>query len=157
MIIILMGVSGSGKSVIGKKLAEELRWIYFDGDDFHSKENKEKMGSGIPLTDEDRWPWLETLAKLLREKKEKIIVGCSALKQSYRDILCAKPEVVVVYLKGDFELIKKRMEARKGHYFKADLLASQFADLEEPKDGVVVSINDTIEGIVKQIRIKLKI
>ena len=157
MIILLMGVSGSGKSIIGEKLAKELDWTYFDGDDFHSKENKEKMGSGIPLTDEDRWPWLETLAKLIQEKKEKIIVGCSALKQAYRDILCVGPQVKIVYLKGDFELIKKRMEARKGHYFKADLLASQFADLEEPTAGVIVNIDDTIDGIIKQIRIKLKI
>lgn len=157
MIIILMGVSGSGKSVIGEKLAEELGWNYYDGDDYHSKENKEKMGAGIPLADSDRWPWLETLANLIREKKEKIIIGCSALKQAYRDLLCVSSDVIVVYLKGDFELIKKRMEARKGHFFKADMLASQFADLEEPTTGVTVSIDDSIEGVVDQIRTKLKI
>jgi gluconokinase len=150
MIIIVMGVSGCGKSAVGKALAEKLSYPFYDGDDFHSEANKAKMVADIPLTDEDRFPWLETLAELMRETDE-MVLACSALKESYRKILNIGPQVRFVYLKGDPHLIRKRMEARKGHYFKADLLDSQLEALEEPKDALIIDIKPSVAQIVENI------
>jgi gluconokinase len=160
MIIILMGVSGSGKSVIGIELSKELDWPFYDADDFHTEASKKKMHAGIPLNDEDRLPWLNALADLIQkhtELKEHMILACSALKESYRFTLNVHPSCKFVYLKGSFELIKKRMENRKGHFFNPELLQSQFETLEKPTDCLVVDIDDTVEGIVKTIREKLKV
>ena len=156
MHLILMGVSGCGKTAIGLELSKALKLPFYDADDFHSDENKEKMSKGIPLTDEDRLPWLKTLANLLKEKKP-LILGCSALKESYQKILKVSPDVQFIYLKGSYELIYKRLKKRHGHFFDSHLLKSQFADLEEPKDALTIDINRSISEIVDEIKKNLKL
>ncbi len=152
MFIVLMGVSGSGKTTIGLQLAERLGWPFYDGDDFHSPANIEKMRHDIPLTDADRQGWLSTLADLIRDhlaRGNPGILACSALKQAYRDRLCVDPDAVrFVYLKGTYEEIWERMQHRSGHYMKPEMLASQFVTLEEPSDALVVEINQPPEQVV---------
>lgn len=159
MIVIMMGVSGSGKTTIGKRLAKGLGWVFFEGDDFHPQANITKMGEGIPLSDKDRQPWLDTLRKLIRElikKEESAVIACSALKAAYREFLEQESEeVCFVYLKGDYELIEKRLEERSDHYMKAGLLSSQFADLQEPEGVITVDIRRDPEGIVRAIQEEL--
>ncbi|MGB9463282.1 MAG: gluconokinase, partial [Candidatus Acidiferrum sp.] len=141
MIVIVMGTTGSGKTTIGTLLAKRLRWEFMDADAFHPPSNVEKMKHGIPLTDADREPWLKALHDKILEwysESRNVVLACSALKQSYRDELRATAGVKFVYLKGSYELFSKRVLARKGHFAKQDLLASQFADLEEPKDAITV-------------------
>ncbi len=154
MIIIVMGVSGSGKSTIGQMLADRLGWPFYDGDTFHSAANIEKMSRGEPLTDEDRANWLSTLADLIRDQlaqNRSAVIACSALKQSYRDQLRVDPQVRFVYLKGSYDVIWQRMQARPGHYMKAAMLASQFAALEEPAGALTVSVEQPEEQILEQI------
>jgi carbohydrate kinase (thermoresistant glucokinase family) len=155
-IYILMGVSGSGKSTIGRALSARTKLPFFDADDYHPEANVAKMAAGQPLNDDDRQPWLETLAALLKKQAqdgEGAILACSALKASYRNTLekglSKKP--LFVYLKGSAELISARMQARTGHFMPPALLASQFAALEEPQDALVVSIDQSIEQIVEDI------
>jgi gluconokinase len=152
MFVIVMGVSGCGKSTIGRLLAERLDCPFYDGDDFHPAANIAKMSQGIPLNDEDRAGWLAALADLIRSSLQKGMSGvlaCSALKQRYRDILRVDDkQVKFVYLKGSYELIKARMLARPGHYMKPGMLDSQFAALEEPVDAVIVSIENSPQEIV---------
>ncbi len=153
--LIVMGVSGCGKTSVGKALADHLGWDFYDADDFHPAANVAKMAAGIPLTDADRAPWLQTLhdklAEVLRAGRHPVL-ACSALKRSYRaELLAGNTGLSVVYLKGSFDLIWSRMEARKGHYMKADMLQSQFAALEEPPDAFTVDITPPVEEIVKQI------
>jgi gluconokinase len=161
MIIILMGVTGCGKTTIGKQLAHELSWPFYDGDDFHPRANVEKMCSGIPLTDDDRDPWLATLQNLILEKlraMQPAILACSALKQKYRDRLQVDRENVrLVFLQGDFATIAERLAARTNHYMNPNLLASQFAALEEPHDALVVDIAQSPESIVSRIRMELEL
>ena len=151
MIVVLMGVSGSGKTTVGRLLSERLGWPLQDADDFHPPANIEKMRAGIPLTDDDRWPWLDRLNGLLRIKdsnRENALLACSALKQKYRDRLAAGcRDLRWVHLKGSFELIESRLKARKGHYMKAGLLESQFATLEEPVDAITAEIAAGPEAI----------
>ncbi len=156
MIIVLIGIAGSGKSTVGAALAEALGWQFYDGDEFHPEANREKIVSGTPLRDEDRWPWLEVLAELIREK-ENIVLACSALKQKYRDLLQVKVGVIMVHLKGDHQLIKGRLQARTGHFFREELFDSQVKDWEEPKACVEVDIDARVNQIVEKIRIQLKI
>ncbi|MGY0235294.1 gluconokinase [Longispora urticae] len=157
-LLLVMGVSGSGKTTVGAMLAGRLRWRYAEADDFHPAANVEKMAAGEPLTDADRWPWLEAIAAWMDERRaagEPAVVTCSALKRSYRDLLRAgRPDVRLVYLRGDRELIAGRLLARHGHFFPDKLLASQFADLEEPgadEDPLVVPIEGTPDEIVDRI------
>jgi carbohydrate kinase (thermoresistant glucokinase family) len=155
MILILMGPMGCGKTTIGKLLSKKLGWPFYDGDDFHPKENVEKMRAGIPLTDGDRKSWLEVLhahIQSLLQRRQNAVFACSALKKSYRDILGVNQTTVrTVYLKGSYELLRKRIEERKHPYMNKDLLKSQLDTLEEPKDGIVVDIAPTPEIIVNTI------
>lgn len=150
-----MGVSGSGKTTVGRKLATRLRWSYIDADDHHTPENVAKMRSGIPLTDEDRWPWLERLRELLQEhmaRGEPIVLACSALKNLYRERLEADdPHITLIYLRGTPALIRQRLLSRTDHYFDPDLLQSQFEALEEPKAATIIDVNDSPETIVERI------
>lgn len=150
-----MGVSGSGKTTVGRKLADKLNWNFYDADDFHPKTNLEKMSRGIPLTDEDRWPWLDQLHSLileLIEKDQPAVLACSALKASYRErLLRDTRHTVLVYLRGSYKLIKRRMEARVDHYFEADMLTSQFKSLEEPHEALVIDIDAHPSAIVREI------
>lgn len=160
MIAIVMGVVGSGKTLVGRLLAQQLGWEFADADDFHSSANVEKIHRGIALTDEDRAPWLQSLrAQILRWIAEgrNAVLACSALKRSYRQELAAGPEVRFVYLKGSAELIAQRLRSRQGHFADEKILASQFADLEEPEDAVTVDINQTPDQIVTEILEKLSI
>ncbi len=161
-IILVMGVAGSGKTTIGALLAGRLGCTYAEADDFHPKANIEKMAAGHPLTDADRWPWLEAIARWIDERRASgtsAVVSCSALKRSYRDMLAeGRPEVEIVYLKGDRDLILRRLTARHGHFMKAEMLDSQFADLEEPgpnEHALVVPIDGTPDQVVGQIMARL--
>ena len=153
--IVVMGVSGSGKTSVGSGLALRLGWQFFDGDDFHPPQNVQKMAQGSPLTDEDRIPWLEELQKLIHTQfmqGNSIVLACSALKDSYREILCKNnPEVMFVHLVGDFQLIADRMRERSDHYMKASMLESQFATLEVPADALSVSIDQPVASIIEEI------
>ena len=157
--IILFGVTGAGKTTIGLLLAAELGWPFYDADDFHPAANVEKMRQGIPLSDADRRPWLDSLHHListsLMENKPSIL-ACSALKQSYREYLHVNDGVQYVYLRGEFSLIQQRLAGRVGHYMNPALLRSQFDALEEPHEGVtIVSVDQPPAAIVEEIRREL--
>ena len=153
-LYVIMGVSGTGKTTIGKLLAEAIDIPFFDGDDFHPRANLEKMESGRPLNDEDRHGWLVSLNQLLKSKKESgAIVACSALKKSYRTILIdgLTDQLKFIFLKGSFEAVKTRMEQRKGHFMPLELLQSQFETLEEPENAIKVSIRDAPSQILQKL------
>ena len=160
MIVVLMGVSGSGKTTVGRALSAQLGWQFIDADDYHPAANVEKMRSGTALIDTDRWPWLDRLNGLLREQQaagRSVLLGCSALKQKYRDRLAAGLEDVRwVFLKGDLALIESRLAARRGHYMPASLLQSQFAALEEPADATIMDIRPAPEEIARRIAALLR-
>lgn len=160
MVIVLFGVSGAGKTTVGQLLSAQLGWEFADADDYHSAENIQKMTKGIPLTDAERAPWLETLhgltARWIVEGKNAVL-ACSALKRQYREILRTGPEVKFVYLKGTPELLHQRLHARLGHFMTEKMLESQLATLEEPHDAVVVDVDRSPEEIVAQIRSRLAI
>jgi gluconokinase len=162
MIIIVMGVTGSGKTTVGELLAQRLGWEYFDADDFHSAANKAKMHAGVPLTDADRVPWLtaihEKLEPLSREKRNAVL-ACSALKQSYRDLLLSGIDARLVYLKGSYDFIASRLRARKGHFADEHILAGQFADLQEPSatEATIVDVAPPPEEIVEEILLRLNL
>jgi gluconokinase len=160
MIILVMGVSGSGKTTVGQKLAESLQYEFQDADDFHPPQNINKMRQNLPLTDQDRQPWLQTLRCLIKQwlhQERNIVLACSALKQAYREQLWVNPQKMqLVYLKGSFELIEERLKQRGDHFMKADLLHSQFADLEAPKIGIEIDISQPIEKILTALLMKLQ-
>ena len=145
MIVVLWGVSGCGKSTVGALLAESLSCPFYDADDFHPPANIEKMRSAIPLTDDDRWPWLQRLADTLQfvaRERGDAVLACSALKQSYRNVLSVDDEqVVFVQLAGSFDLIEKRMAGRQHEFMNNDLLRSQLDTLEPAANGMVEDIN----------------
>ena len=158
MIVVVMGVSGSGKSVVGQALAADLGWPFFDADDFHPSANVAKMAAGTPLTDDDRWPWLDRLASEMGEidrSGRNAVLACSALRQVYRDRIARAGNVRFVHLSGSYETIAARMAGRKHAYMPASLLASQFAALEPPDDAIVISIEDAIPVQVAIIRAAL--
>ncbi len=154
--VILMGVSGCGKSTVGQALAAALGWAFHDGDDYHPPENVAKMSAGQPLTDADRVSWLAALHNLIAEclsKNQEVVVACSALKQAYRNqLLTGNAGAEIVYLRGSFELIEARMKARAKHYMRAGMLASQFAALEEPEGVLAVDIGPPVEQIAEIIQ-----
>jgi gluconokinase len=157
--IVVMGVSGSGKTTVGSLLATSLGRTFLDADRFHPPANIAKMAAGEPLTDDDRAPWLDRLNQLLREhaqRGEPAVLACSALKESYRERLARGVGALgFVYLKGDLPMIRARMLSRRDHYMKADLLESQFAALEEPAGAIALDIGAAPEVIVEQIRAAL--
>lgn len=155
MFYVVMGVSGTGKSTIGKLLSDRTGWNFYDADDFHPLTNIVKMKGGIALTDEDRLPWLQKLEQLITHHLQNNcpgILACSALKSNYRQILRnGRSEVVFIYLRGDFNCIQTRLLQRTGHFMSSDLLRSQFDTLEEPEDALVVDVSLTREEIVEEI------
>jgi gluconokinase len=161
MIVIVFGVSGAGKTTIGKLLAEELGWRFYEADDFHPRPNIDKMRRGIPLTDENRWPWLESLRDLIKqcvEARQNAVLACSALKRAYRQHLCVSAEVKFMFLRGDYALIAKELRRRRGHFMNPALLRSQFVDLEESKpdeDVLTIELGRTPHEIVEEIKTKL--
>lgn len=154
-VITLMGVSGCGKTTVARELADELGWQFIESDAYHSAADIQKMSSGIPLTDEDRLPWLQSLNHALRSNLKggkQTVLACSALKQNYREILYTSiGSGVFVFLKGDFDLIWKRMQQRE-HFMRPEMLQSQFDDLEEPKDTLTIDIELPVHEIIKRIR-----
>jgi len=161
VMIIIFGVSGAGKTTVGKLLARELGWQFLEADDFHPAANIEKMHNGRPLTDEDRWPWLDRLRKQIEQLLsggENAVLACSALKRAYRDRLRVSDEVRFVFLRGDYALVEKQLRSRRGHFMNAALLQSQFDDLQEPQadeHALIVALDRGPEEIVEEIEAKL--
>ena len=153
--IIVMGVAGSGKTTVGQALAKQLGWDFYDADGFHPIENISKMASGIPLDDADRIPWLASLRALISAsltEQRPAVLACSALKESYRQKLLAQnSDVLLVYLKGDYDLIWSRLAERQDHYMKPEMLQSQFDVLEEPTDVLTVDVAMSVKEIVGEI------
>jgi gluconokinase len=153
-VLVVMGVSGSGKTTVGRLLADRLGWEFADADAFHGDENIAKMAAGIPLDDRDRLPWLQTLRALILDRLEtgrSLVLACSALKQAYRDLLSGDDRrVSFIYLKGSQALIRSRLQARAGHYMLANLLESQFQALEEPADALVLDVGRSPEQLADQ-------
>jgi gluconokinase len=154
--MVVMGVAGSGKTTIGEALALAIGATYVDGDQLHPQANIAKMSAGIPLSDEDRWPWLAKVGETLRPGRATVIVGCSALKRVYRNFITesAGAPVLFIYLDGSRELISRRMRERTGHFMPESLLDSQFATLEPPganENAVAVAIDAPLDQIVKSI------
>src|SRR5579864_4185224 len=153
-----MGAVGAGKTTIGALLAKKLGWQLADGDDFHPRQNIEKISQGIPLTDSDRAPWLAALHEAIERwnaEGRNVVLACSALKQSYRSELQVGP-VQFVYLKGDYDLLSRRLRSRHGHFATESILKSQLADLEEPEDAITVRVDKSPEEIVSEIIRQLK-
>lgn len=154
MIVLIMGVSGSGKSTVAAALAHELGWTVIDADDLHPPANVAKMAAGIPLTDDDRWPWLDRIVdelRLVTADGRSVVLACSALKQRYRDRLELGGDVRFVHLRGDAETIAARLATRQHRYMPATLLASQFATLEAPGDAIDVDIRESVDEQVRTI------
>ena len=153
--LILMGVSGSGKTTVGKAIASKLGWDFYDADDFHPQENIIKMETGMPLNDSDRAPWLASLHDLIAScltRNDAGILACSALKERYRQKLVEGNDgLQLIYLKGSYDLIWSRMSARQDHYMKPEMLQSQFEALEEPSDALTVDISLSVDEIVRVI------
>ena len=163
MIVIIFGVAGAGKTTIGELLARELGWKFYEGDDFHPPANTDKMEQGKPLTDQDRQPWLEKLRKVVQRvtaANENAVLACSALKKKYRDQLQVSSEVKLVFLRGSRARIAEQLKSRRGHFFDPKLLASQFADLEEPgtsENALTVDLKGEPEELVERIKEKLMV
>ena len=160
MVIVLIGVSASGKTTVGKYLAQQLHWQFFDGDDFHSPVSIEKMRRGIPLTDADREPWLNTIRETICaavDQGKNAVIACSAMKRAYRQILQVDRQVVFVYLKADIVLIRERSKNRAGHFMDPALVQSQFDALEEPQGALEIEASLSPGEIVQLIRSRLSV
>jgi gluconokinase len=160
MIIVVMGVAGSGKTTVGTKLAAALHCAFLEGDDLHSQANVDRMSHGIPLTDADRASWLEAIHRRMYDAftaRQSLVVACSALKRSYRAQLAEELPITWVYLKGSVDLIRARIQDRSHHFMKANMLASQFDVLEEPSDAIIVDIAQPPDAIVERILAGLRI
>jgi gluconokinase len=161
VVIIIFGVSGAGKTTVGKLLGREFGWHFYEADDFHSPANVEKMRHGVPLTDEDRRPWLENLRELIKRcvaASENAVLACSALKRAYRKHLRVNPEVKLVFLRGDYALISEHLRHRRGHFMNPALLRSQFEALEEPgpdEDVTTIDLGRPPRDLVDEIKTKL--
>jgi len=161
VIVIVFGVSGAGKTTIGNLLAKDLGWRFLEADDFHPRPNIDKMRRGIPLTDDDRWPWLDSLREQVKkciEARQNAVLACSALKRAYRQHLRVSAEVKLVFLCGDYPLIAGQLRHRRGHFMNPELLKSQFADLEEPgpnEDVLTIELGQTPQELVEKIKTKL--
>jgi len=159
MIVLLMGVSGAGKTTVGKLLAADLGWSFYEGDAFHSPANIAKMSSGVPLSEEDRQPWLAALAELLHEidlRGENAVIAASVLSQASRSrLLQGLSQVRLFHLRGDYSLIRERLTGRCGHFMKAHLLASQFSALEESEEIPALDITQTPEQLVRSLKQRL--
>lgn len=160
-LLVVMGSSGCGKSTVGGALAQRLEAVFIEGDDHHSPENREKMANSIPLTDDDRWPWLAQLATVMREYQGTVVVSCSALKKAYRDHIGngAGEPVLYVYLHGSSELLASRLSAREDHFMSKSLLDSQLATLEVPGDdelSITVDIDQHVDSILTEILGKVR-
>jgi len=161
VILIVFGVSGAGKTTVGKMLVEQLGWHFLEADDFHPAGNIEKMRNGYPLTDEDRRPWLDCLRKQIEQllsAGENAVSACSALKRAYRDRLRVSDEVKFVFLRGDYALIEKQLRSRHGHFMNPTLLQSQFDDLEEPQPDenvLTIQLGRSPQELVEEIIAKL--
>ena len=161
MIIVICGVSGAGKTTVGKLLAGELGWRFIEADDFHPVANIQKLRVGHPLTDEDRWPWLDGLRKQIEQllaAGDNAVLACSALKRAYRDRLRVSGEVKFVFLRGDYALVEKQLRGRRGHFMNPELLRSQFDDVQEPRAderALTVGLGRTPQEIVEEIEVKL--
>lgn len=161
MVIVLMGVSGSGKSTVGRILAAQLGWRFVEADDYHPPANIEKMSRGVPLNDDDRWPWLESLRKIADDacgQGQDVVLACSALKRDYQDYLEQNHPACIdyVYLHGSEALIRSRLAERRGHFMDPGLLESQFEALEPPKDAIQVDVSPPPEEIAAEIRRRIK-
>ena len=160
MILVVMGVSGCGKTEVGQALGRALGWPFLDGDDFHPPANVEKVRAGTPLTDEDRWPWLDRLVAELRgavARDGHAILGCSALRQAYRDRLAQAGDVRFVHLAGDRAIIAGRLATRRHRYMPATLLDSQYATLEPPADAIVVDVALPVDEQVREVLAALRL
>jgi carbohydrate kinase (thermoresistant glucokinase family) len=159
MLILVMGVAGSGKSTVGSTLAAALGWEFADADEYHSPANVAKMAAGVPLTDEDRVPWLDALHTTLRQRESNgrhVVLACSALRASYRNRICAaSSQPTIVYLKAARSLVFERMSRRPGHFMPVSLIDSQFAALEEPHDALVFAADGRLDDIVSAVRAHL--
>ena len=160
MVLILMGVTGAGKTTVGNLLARKIGWRFYDADDLHPAANKEKMNHSVPLSDEDRLPWLNAVRALIEKclsEGTDAVIACSALRQAYRDILLADPaRVKFVYLTGPKALIEHRLAQRTGHFMNRDLLQSQFDTLEEPDGAIAVDVSMAAEAIVDEVIARLR-
>ena len=163
MIVIIFGVAGAGKTTVGKLLARELGWRFIEADDFHPSGNIKKIRSGHPLTDKDRWPWLERVRQQIERSLsagENAVLACSALRRTYRDRLHVSNEIKFVFLRGDHALVEKQLRSRRGHFMNANLLQSQFDDLEEPQsdeNALTIQLGPTPQEIVEEIKTKLNL
>jgi gluconokinase len=159
MIVLVMGVTGSGKTTVGRMLADRLEWVYLEADDFHSAANKERMHRGVPLTEADRLPWLDAIhTELVMQNAQgkNVVLACSALREEYRVILTAGLQVKLIYLRGSRELIGGRLRLRKHHFAGESILDDQFAVLEEPHDAILEDIAEDPETIVEEILHKIR-
>jgi gluconokinase len=161
MIVIIFGISGVGKTTLGQLLAQELGWKFYEADDFHSQANIKKMHAGVPLTDRDRRPWLDSLRALITRTvaaNENAVLACSALKQSYRRRLRVSEDVKFVYLRGSYDLIARQLQQRRGHFLNPELLQSQFATLEEPEPNehaITIEVGRSPRALVDEIKMRL--